>query len=226
VGQVGAQAPWASAEKPVAQPSVVGAAPLQHLLMREGTSFTEHATWLAARVVLHALLAFSALVATLRLQGAVTAAVTERMSLFVQRTVLGQAPEPTMGTGKVLWQAVKSVVPTLKALVLWGLTSLAAAALVLIPGMGAVLVVPVQAVVAAAFLAHGAVADSRGRLGLPRWLYLRELACLLGLTLGFLPFVLFPPLMLVGSGAMAISGTLVALGARARRAALTKPQQG
>jgi uncharacterized protein involved in cysteine biosynthesis len=200
--------------------SVVAAAPLQHALMREGDTLAGHAAWLGVRVLLQAVLAFGALLATLRLQGAVSGAAMERMSLFVQKRVTGTAPEPTIGAGRVLLNAVRSVVPSLKSLVLWVLTSLAAATLVLVPGVGPVLVVGAQAVVASAFLAHGAVTDSRGRLGLPRWLYVREPACLVGLTCGFLPFVLFPPLMLVGGGAVAISGTLVALGTRLRRAEL------
>lgn len=192
------------------------AAPLQHALMDPAAP---KLLGFAARVAIHAVLAFTAVLATLRLQAVFTGIYLERMSLAVQRKVTGTAPEPAVGAKGALSLAVRSLVPSLKALVLWALTALLACAVVLIPVVGAVLVVPLQVALAAGFMAHGAVADSRGRLGLPRWLYLRELACLSGLTVGFVPFVLFPPLMLVGGGSITIAGTLVALGVKSRREA-------
>jgi hypothetical protein len=187
------------------------AAPLQQALL--------HSSSFALRVVVHAVLAFVAVLLTLRLQAVFAGVYLEKMSLSVQRKVTGSAPEPSLGAGGALSLAVRTLVPGVKALVLWALTALLACTVVLIPVFGPLLVLPVQAAVAAGFLAHGAVADSRGRLQLPRWLYLRELACLSGLTVGFLPFVLFPPLMLLGAGSITIAGTLVALGAKARREA-------
>lgn len=198
------------------------AAPLQHALW--GDHPTNNAIGVAGRIVLHAMLAFVALILTLRLQGAVNGAYLERMSLFVQEKRTGSAPEPVTGVGKVLVNAVRSAVPSFRALLIWALMSLIAFAVVLIPVAGPVLVLPLQVAVASGFLAHGAVADSRGRLDLPRWLYVREAPCLLGLTLGFVPFVLFPPLMLVGGGAIAISGALVAIGTKYRRAELVSLQ--
>lgn len=74
------------------------------------------------------------------------------------------------------------------------------------------LVVVSQVALAAGFLAHGSVVMARDRLGLPRWLYFRQPALLIGLTLGVVPFVLFPPLALLGAIALSVSGTIVAVG--------------
>jgi len=197
--------------------SFMAAAPLQELLMKHGEGLLGSAAWVSSRVLVHVVLAFAAVVVTFRLLSAIGGATLERMSLFVQRRVTGTAPEPAIGVGQVVLNVVRGLLPTLRSLVLWGLTSLAAATVVLIPVAGPVLVLPVQALLAAGFLAHGAVIDSRDRLGLPRLLSLREPAALLGLTVGFLPFVLLPPLLIVGGGAIAIAGAFVAVGLAERR---------
>ncbi len=178
------------------------------------------------RVVLAVIGVALALLFTVQLSGAISSAALERMSIYVQKKTTGEAPEPTLGVGRVLASAARSVLPTLRSLVLWALCSAAAAGLVLVPPFGPVLVVPVQVLLGAGFLAHGAVAASRERLELPRRLYWREPACLLGLTLGFVPFLLVPPLLIVGAGTIAISGTLVALGIRARRGPTSLPSSG
>lgn len=197
--------------------SVLLAAPAQNLLMTHGQGVLGNAAWVLVRILVHVVLGFAAVVATIRLQAAVAGAALERMALFVQRRILGTAPEPAIGLGRMVVNALRALLPSLRSLVLWGLTALAAATVVLIPVVGPALVFPVEAALAAGFLAHGAVIDSRERLGLPRFLYLKEPACLLGLTVGFVPFVLFPPLMIVGGGAIAVSGALVAVGLSERR---------
>jgi hypothetical protein len=165
----------------------------------------------AEQVVIYLLLSLVALFAALQLQGPITSAFCERMSLFVQKQLTGVAPEPELGKRRVLLGAVKSLFPTLRALLLWGLTAAAAALLVLLPPFGPLLVVPVQLMLGAAFLAHAAVAQVRPRLGLPRRLYLKQPGAMLGLAIGFVPFVMFPPFALAGAGAIAISGTFVGL---------------
>jgi len=173
--------------------------------------------WLAAdELVLKLVLLALALLFTVQLSGAINGAALERMSLYVQKKLTGEAPEPAIGVGRVVLVAARSALPTLKSLVLWALCAGAAAGLVLVPPFGPLLVIPVQVLLGAAFLAHGAVTASRQRLELPRQLYWREPACLLGLTLGFVPFLLVPPLLIAGAGTIAISGTFVALGIRER----------
>jgi hypothetical protein len=100
----------------------------------------------------------------------------------------------------------------------WALSSAAAYLLVLVPGAGPVLVVVAQTAIAALFLAHGTIVENRARLGLPRMLLVREPALVMGLALALSPLVLFPPLMVVTGGPVAIAGALVALGAARRRA--------
>ncbi|MDP1827481.1 MAG: hypothetical protein Q8L48_29695 [Archangium sp.] len=174
--------------------------------------------WGVSLVLTHLVLAASAVVVTLQLQGGIASAYHERASLFVQRKLVGDAPPPSTGPLGVLVRAVK-VLPGIRTIALWVLTFACSAALIFVPVAGPVLVVVSQIALAAGFLAHGSVIAARERLGLPRWLYLREPALLLGLTLGVVPFILFPPLALFGAIALSVCGTTVALGIQARRAA-------
>lgn len=191
------------------------ARPLLELVMAQQPGTLHQLAWGVSITVTHLLLALSAVVVALQLQGGVSSAYHERASLFVQRRLTGSAPEPATGTVAVLLRAVK-VLPSVRTLLLWALTAFCSATLIFVPVAGPVLVVVAQLALAAGFLAHGAVVMARDRLGLPRWLYFREPALLLGLTLGVLPFVLFPPLALFGAVALSVSGTIVAVGAAHR----------
>ena len=188
------------------------ASPLLSLVMRHQPGALHEIAWGGALVVTHLLLAVSAVVIALQLQNGVSSAYHERASLFVQRRVTGNAPAPASGALGVLLRAVK-ILPSVRTVLLWALTALCAATLILIPVAGPVLVIGSQVVLAAGFLAHGAVTACRDRLGLQRWLYFREPALLMGLTVGVLPFVLFPPLALVGAVGLSVCGTHVALAA-------------
>lgn len=197
--------------------AVISAGPLQELLLDRAPGALGGVTWLATRVVLTVVLVIGALLTSWQLQGAFAAASLERMALHVQKVVLGSAPEPAMGTSAIVKRAVLGVFPSVRRMVLWGLTSLAALTLVLVPVVGAVLVVMAQTAIGALFLAHGAIADNRDRLGLPRRLLLREPALLLGYALACVPLVLFPPALLFASGPVSVGGSMVALGAHRRR---------
>ncbi len=197
--------------------AVMSAAPLQELLLDRAPGALGGVTWLVTRVVLTVVLVIGALLTSWQLQGAFAAAGLERMALHVQKVVDGAAPAASIGTSAIVKRAVLGVFPSVRRLVLWALTSFAALTLVLVPVVGPVLVVVAQTAIGALFLAHGAIADNRDRLGLPRRLLLREPALLLGYALACVPLVLFPPVLLFVSGPVGIGGTLVALGAARRR---------
>lgn len=197
----------------------VGAAgPLEGLLLPRGEGLGASVTWLAVRVALTAVLMVLAALLTWHLQSAIASAWLERMTLYVQREVNGDAPAPATGTLEVAKRAARGVFPRVRGLVVWALTAGASAALILVPVAGPVLVVAAQAAIGAGFLAHAVVTDNRARLGLPRRLLLREPALLLGLTLALAPLTVVPPLLFVLSGPVAIAGAMVALGAQRRRA--------
>lgn len=196
--------------------AVVGAGLLQDGWMQPGSGFFGSVAFIAVRVALTAVLVVAAALTTLQLQGAIAAASLERMALYVQRAVDGDAPPPAMGTLAVVKAAVKTLVPSVKRLVAWGLSALAAVTLVLVPVVGPVLVVVTQTAIGALFLAHGTITDNRARLGLPRKLLLKEPALVLGLAVALAPLVLVPPLMLFAGGPVAIAGAMVAVGSRRR----------
>lgn len=193
--------------------SFVAARPLLSLVFDHHAGFA----WGVSLVLTHLVLAASAVVVTLQLQGGIASAYHERASLFVQRQLTGDAPPPSTGALGVLARALK-VLPGLRTIALWALTFACSATLIFVPVAGPVLVVVSQVALAAGFLAHGSVIAARERLALPRWLYVREPALLLGLTLGVVPFILVPPLALLGAIALSVCGTTVALGIHERRA--------
>jgi len=195
----------------------MSAAPLQELMLDRAPGALGGVTWLVTRVVLTVVLVIGAMLTTWQLQGAFAAASLERMALHVQKVVLGSAPAPAIGTSAIVKRAVLGVFPSVRRLVVWALTSVAAVTFVLMPVVGAVLVVVAQTAIGALFLAHGAIADNRDRLRLPRRLLLREPALLLGYALACVPLVLFPPALLFASGPVSVGGSLVALGAHRRR---------
>jgi uncharacterized protein involved in cysteine biosynthesis len=201
--------------------AVMSAGPIQELLLDRAPGAFGGVTWLVTRVVLTAVLVIGALLMSWHLQGAFTAAALERMALHVQIVVEGSAPEPAIGAAAVVKRAVLGLFPSVRRMVLWGLSSLAALTLVLVPVVGAVLVVVTQTAIGALFLAHGAIADNRDRLGLPRRLLLREPALLLGYALACAPLILFPPALLLASGPVGVGGSMVALGASRRRSVAT-----
>ncbi|HEY3449574.1 MAG TPA: hypothetical protein VGK67_24690 [Myxococcales bacterium] len=203
--------------------AVVGAGPLLEQLMSKGSGALAAAAWVTARVVLTLVLVVAAGIATWHVQSAIADAYLERMALYVQRVVDGDAPAPVKGALEVLRSAALGIFPRVKRLFAWALSALAAATLVLVPTVGPVLVVVAQTAIAALFLAHGTIADNRARLGLPRLLLVREPALVAGLALSLSPLLLVPPLMLVTGGPVAIAGALVALGARRRRAGSAAP---
>lgn len=198
--------------------AVLGAGPLEALLLRRGEGLGASLAWVAGRVVLTAGLVALAVLLTWHLQSAIASAWLERMALYVQREVTGAAPAPAVGALAVAWQAARGVLPRVKALVAWALAAGVSGALVLVPVAGPVLAVAGQALVGATFLAHAVVTDNRARLGLPRWLLVRQPALLSGLALALAPLTLVPPLLFVASGPVAIAGALVALGAQRRGA--------
>lgn len=203
--------------------SLLSAGPLQALLFHRAPGLFGTATWLTIRVGLTVLLLVGALLTAWHLQGAIASAALERMALHVQREVLGEAPPPTLDAARVVKRAVLGVLPSLRRLVVWALSSLSAMTLILVPVAGPVLVVVAQTAIGALFLAHGAIADNRDRLGLPRRLLLREPALLLGYALACVPLLLFPPALFFAAGPVHIGGALVALGAHRRRQALASP---
>lgn len=197
--------------------AVMSAGPIQELLLDRAPGALGGVTWLATRVVLTVVLVIGALLTSWQLQSGFASASLERMALHVQKAIIGSAPEPTIGTSAIVKRAVLGVFPSVRRLVVWALTSLSALTLVLVPVVGPVLVVVAQTGIGATFLAHGAIADNRDRLGLPRRLLLREPALLLGYALACVPLVLFPPVLLFASGPVSVGGSMVALGAHRRR---------
>lgn len=200
--------------------AVLGAGALQDTLLHLGDGGLASLAAVALRVALTAVLVVAALLVTLQLQGAIAAASLERMALYVQRTIEGDAPPPAMGTLAVVKTAVRTLFPTAKRLVIWALSALVAATLVLVPVVGPVLVVVTQTAIGVLFLAHGTITDNRARLGLPRRFLLREPALVLGFAVVLVPLVLVPPLMLLFGGPVAIAGALVAVGSKRRRDSL------
>jgi len=191
--------------------AVVAAGALTSLVVPPG------AWWhLLLRAVLTLVLLIAAALGTWQLQSAIAAPLLERMTLVVQREVLGVAPPASNGLTSALRHAISGVLPNARRLSAWLLSAALGATLVLVPGIGPVLVIPVQAVVAAIFLAHGAITDNRQRLGLPRRLLLREPALVLGLAVACVPLMLFPPSLLFAGGTVHIAGALVALGCHRR----------
>lgn len=203
--------------------AVFAAGPLEALLLHRGEGLGASVRWVAVRVGLTAVLLVLAVLLTWHLQAAIASAWLERMTLYVQREVNGDAPEPTVGTLEVAKRAARGVFPRLRGLVAWALAALASAGLLLVPVAGPVLVVAAQAAIGATFLAHAVVTDNRARLGLPKRLLLREPALLLGLALALAPLTVVPPLLFVLSGPVAIAGAMVALGAQRRRAGQLPP---
>ncbi|MDX2010787.1 MAG: EI24 domain-containing protein [Myxococcaceae bacterium] len=198
--------------------ALVGAGPLEALLLERQPGLGGTVVWLGVRVALTGCLLIAAIFTAWQLAGAITAASLERMALYVQREVLGEAPPPSIDGVAVVVRAARSLFPTTRRLFLWALTTLAATTLILVPVAGPVLVVVAQTAVNAAFLAHGAIADNRARLGLPSRLLLREPALLLGYALACVPVVLVPGVALVAAAPVTVGGALVALGAHRRRA--------
>lgn len=196
--------------------AIVGAGPLEAALLTRGEGVGATLGWVAARVALTVVLIVVALGATWQLHGAIASAWLERMALFVQLQISGEAPPATVGALEVVRRAALGVFPRVKGLVAWLLSTIAAVTLILVPGFGPVLVIAAQAALAAGFLAHSTITENRARLGLPRRLLLREPALLLGLALALVPLVLVPPLLLVAGGPISIAGALVALGMQRR----------
>lgn len=199
--------------------ALLSAGPLQELLFDRAPGLFGAATWLAIRIGLTTLLLVGALLTAWQLQGAIASAALERMALHVQRVVLGDAPAPAIDARAVVKRAVVGLFPSVRRLTLWALSSIAAMTLILVPVVGAALVVIVQTALGALFLAHGAITDNRDRLGLPRRLLLKEPALLLGYALACVPLVLFPPALLFVAGPVSIGGAMVAVG-QTRRSAL------
>lgn len=190
--------------------AVLGAGPLTGVLVAHG------ALAVLTRVVLTVVLLLAAALLTWQLQSALAAPALERMALYVQREVTGEAPVPTEALSTVLRKAVTGFFPSLRRIVAWALGALAGLTLVLVPVVGPVLVVVVQVALAAVFLAHQTITENRARLGLPRRLVLREPALVLGLAVACVPIFLVPGLMLFANGPVSIAGALVALGTRRR----------
>jgi uncharacterized protein involved in cysteine biosynthesis len=172
--------------------AVAVAGPLEAAVLDRQPGLGGTVVWFGVRAALTVSLLFAAVFSAWQLAGAITAASLERMALFVQREVLGDAPPATIDGVGVVVRAVRSLFPTTGRLLLWALTTVASTSLILIPVAGPILVVVVQVLVNAMFLAHGAIADNRARLGLPSRLLLREPALLLGYTLACVPVVLIP----------------------------------
>ena len=202
--------------------AIFGAGPLLEHFMTRGTGVLAGVAYVTARIVFTLVLVVLAAVATWHVQGLIADAFLERMALCVQRVVDGEAPEPEKGALHVLRSAALGFFPRVRRIVAWLLTTAAAASLILVPTFGPVLVVVAQTAISALFLAHGTIADNRGRLGLPRLLLVREPALVLGLAVSLSPLLLVPPLMLVTGGPVAIARA-VALGARRRRAGSAAP---
>lgn len=200
--------------------ALVFAGPLLGHFMHRDAGVLGGVTWIAARILTTLLLVLAAGMVTWQLQGAIAGAFYERMSLYVQRVVDGEAPAPATGALQVVREAALGLFPRTKRILAWALTAIAASTLILVPGFGAPLVLVAQTAIAACFLSTGAISESRPRLGLPRLLIVREAAVVLGLALGLVPIVLFPPLMAFVGGPVTIAGALVAVGARRRREAL------
>lgn len=191
--------------------AVLGGGPLTERLVPEG------AWWnLLARAVLTFVLLVAAALGTWQLQSVIAAPSLERMALFVQREVLGVAPEAEWALTTALRRAVSGVLPNARRFSAWLISAALGASLVLIPVVGPLLVIPVQAAVAAVFLAHGAITDNRDRLGLPRRLLLREPALVIGFAAACAPLMLFPPVLLFAGGTVQVAGALVALGCHRR----------
>ncbi|MGC4114555.1 MAG: EI24 domain-containing protein [Myxococcales bacterium] len=207
----------------LAAAAVLGAEPLLAQLMTRGTGVLAGAAWMSARIVLTLVLVAAAAVLTWHVQSFIADPFLERMALYVQRVVDGDAPLPEKGALHVLRSAALGVFPRVKRFVAWALSSLAAVTLVLVPTVGPVLVVVAQTAIASLFLAHGTIVENRARLGLPRLFLVKEPALVLGLALALSPLVLIPPLMLVTGGPVAIAGALVALGAKRRRGSPSGP---
>lgn len=168
-------------------------------------------------LLLFAVLSLAAIFLTWHAQSAFAAPAFERMTLHVQRKLDGDAPEPNIGALEVMRRALRALFPRVRSLILWALTAAAGATLVFVPVIGAPLAIGVQALIAALFLAHGTITDNRTRLGLPRRFLLKEPALMLGLSVGLVPLVLVPPILLFSGGPIAIGGAFVALGARAEK---------
>jgi uncharacterized protein involved in cysteine biosynthesis len=203
--------------------AVLGAGPLEELLFDRHDGVVGTASWLGLRVMLTLCLLAAAVFTGWQLAGALTWASLERMSLYVQREVLGDAPRPAIGAPEVLQRAVVSLFPKTKQLLLWALSSAAAMGLVLVPAVGPVLVLVAQTAINAVSLAHAAIADNRERLGLPRRLLLREPALLFGYALACVPVVMIPGVAAFAAAPVTVGGALVALGAHRRSAALATP---
>jgi uncharacterized protein involved in cysteine biosynthesis len=199
--------------------ALIGAEPLHYLLATRHSGAVGNAEWFGQRLVLTLTLLIGAAFATWQLQGAIASAALERMALYVQREVNGDAPDATLGPLEVVARAVVGLVPRVTRLVSWLLSTVAALTLVLVPVVGPVLVIVVQTVIGALFLSHSVITDNRVRLGLPRRLLVREPAMVLGLATALTPLLLLPPLMIFAGGPVAIAGALVAVGTQRRRGA-------
>jgi len=193
--------------------AVIAAGPLSAALIAEPA-------WLqlTLRVVLTFVLALLAVLLTWQLQGALAAPSLERMALFVQREVTGDAPPPESGALLAMKKALTGFFPSVRRLFAWALTAALGLTLVLVPVVGPVLVIVAQTAVAALFLAHGAIVQNRARLGLPRRFVLAEPALVLGLAVSCVPLVLVPPLLLFVGSTVHVAGALVSLGWQRRSA--------
>jgi uncharacterized protein involved in cysteine biosynthesis len=196
--------------------AVLGAGPLEALLFDRPEGVVGTATWLGLRVALTGCLLIAAVFTGWHLSAALTSASLERMALYVQREVQGDAPPPVTGAPQVLQKAVRNLFPRTRQLLVWALSTAAAMGLVLVPVVGPVLMLVAQTLINALFLAHGAITDNRERLGLPRRLLLREPALLLGYGLACVPVVLIPGVAAFAAAPVTVGGALVALGAHRR----------
>jgi uncharacterized protein involved in cysteine biosynthesis len=198
--------------------AVISEEPLHHLLATRTPGAVGNAAWFAERLVLTLVMLIGVIFATWQLQSAVAGAALERMALYVQREINGAAPDAKLGTLEVVKRAALGFIPRVGRVISWLLSTIAALTLVLVPVIGPVLVLVVQTIIGACFLAHSVITDNRERLGLPRRLLLEEPALVLGLATALAPLLLVPPLMLVAGGPVAIAGALVAVGTQRRRA--------
>lgn len=191
--------------------AVLGAGPLADVIIG-------HEGWLtlALRAVLTVVLLFAVVLALWQVQGALSAPALERMALYVQREVNGDAPAAAIGVAETLRRAVIGLLPSLRRWILWAVSASLGLLLVLVPVIGPVLVIIAQTALASLFLAHSAITENRDRLGLPRRLLLREPMAVVGLALACAPLVLVPLALLFAGGTVQIAGALVALGLHRR----------
>ena len=190
--------------------SVWVANPLADLLVQHGSGALAEITFVALMVVIHGVLGLWAVLTAYSLQGALAAAVHERMADIVVARLQHAPPPAPISLRRFVTTTTRALLPGLAGLLVQGFCVLASLAFVLVPGVGPGLALLGSLLITSMALARGALVSCRGPLRIPTPVLLRAGPARWGLALGLLVVSLVPLLGLLAGPVATVAGTFVA----------------